>query len=151
MIDMNEVGAFPSFDPSGNFTVRIGLYLPGIRAVDGFSVVVRIIHTDDRFNPAVPTTDCPLHWVDGHPLDLWSITESIVAAPAPSHYGQEGTYLYRFQLLWAAPGSGAASQILALWFTDPLRSRNRDRRALGVHPCSRPFSLRMVGRQLQDT
>src|SRR6266699_1772693 len=129
MIDMNEVGAFPSFDPSGNFTVRIGLYLPGIRAVDGFSVVVRIIHTDDRFNPAVPTTDCPLHWVDGHPLDLWSITESIVAAP----------------------GSGAASQILALWFTDPLRSRNRDRRALGVHPCSRPFSLRMVGRQLQDT
>ena len=120
MIDMNEVGAFPSFDPSGNFTVRIGLYLPGIRAVDGFSVVVRIIHTDDRFNPAVPTTDCPLHWVDGHPLDLWSITESIVAAPAPSHYGQEGTYLYRFQLLWAAPGSGAASQILALWFTDPF-------------------------------
>src|SRR5206468_11281257 len=120
MIDMNEVGAFPSFDPSGNFTVRIGLYLPGISAVDGFSVVVRIIHTDDRFNPAVPTTDCPLHWVDGHPLDLWSITESIVAAPAPSHYGQEGTYLYRFQLLWAAPGSGAASQILALWFTDPF-------------------------------
>src|SRR5215472_7321708 len=120
MIDMNEVGAFPSLDGSGNFTFRIGLYLPGVRAADGFSVVVRIIHTDDRFDPAVPPTDFPLDWVNGHPLDLWSISESIVAAPAPSHYGQEGTYLYRFQLLWARPGSAAAPQVLALWFTDPF-------------------------------
>jgi hypothetical protein len=43
MINMNEVGAFPSRDPSGNFTVRIGLYLPGIHATDGFSVVVRVV------------------------------------------------------------------------------------------------------------
>src|SRR5947208_16175003 len=101
MIDMNEAGAFPSLDPSGNFTVRLGLYLPGIRAVDGFSVVVRSIHTDHRFNPAVPTTDCPLHWVDGHPLNLWSITESIVAEPAPCLYRKEGTYLCSSQLLEA--------------------------------------------------
>jgi len=120
MINMNEVGAFPSLDPSGNFTVRFGLYLPGIHATDGFSVVVRIIHKDDRFNPVVPTTDFLLDWVNGHSLDLWSTTRPITAAPSPSHFGQEGTYLYRFQLLWAAPGSGATPQVLVPWFTDPF-------------------------------
>jgi 1,4-alpha-glucan branching enzyme len=120
MINMNEVGAFPSLDPSGSFTVRFGLYLPGIHATDGFSIVVRVIHTGDRFNPAVHTTDFPLTWVSTHPLDLWSATTSIASAPAPSHFGQEGTYLYRFQLLWAAPGSGATPRVLVLWFTDPF-------------------------------
>ncbi len=120
MINMNEVGAFPSVDPSGNFTVRFGLYLPGIHATDGFSVVVRVINTSDRFNPVVHTTDFPLTWVSGHALDLWSASITIASAVAPSHFGQEGTYLYRFQLLWAAPGSGATPQVLVLWFTDPF-------------------------------
>ena len=99
MINMKEVGAFPSVAPSGTFGVHVGLYLPGIHASDGFSVVVRIIHTNDRFNPVVRTTDFPLTWVSGHSLDLWSATISITAAAAPSHFGQEGTYLYRFELL----------------------------------------------------
>jgi 1,4-alpha-glucan branching enzyme len=120
MINLSEVGAFPSLDASGNFTVRFGLYLPGIHATDGFSVVVRIIHKDDRFNPLVPTTNFPLDWVNGHPLDLWSTSMSITAAAAPSHFGKEGFYLYRFQLLWAAPGSGATPQVLVFWFTDPF-------------------------------
>lgn len=120
MINMNEVGALPSLDPAGFFTVRFGLYLPGIRATDGFHIVVRIIHKDDRFNPAVATTDFSLEWVNGHPLDLWSTTKSIMVAPAPSHFGREGIYLYRFQLLWASPGSGNTPQVLALWFTDPF-------------------------------
>jgi len=120
MINLNEVGAFPSLDSSGNFSVRFGLYLPGIHATDGFSVVVRVIHTSDRFNPVVQPTNFPLTWVSGHTLDFWSATIPIAAAAAPSHFGQEGTYLYRFQLLWAAPGSGAAPQVLVLWFTDPF-------------------------------
>jgi maltooligosyltrehalose trehalohydrolase len=120
MIDLNEVGSFPSSDATGNFSVRIGLYLPGIRAVDGFDVVVRLIHDEDRFSPAVPTTNFHLGWVNGHPLDLWTLTVPVAAAAAPSHFGQEGLYLYRFQLLWAAPGSGASPQVLTLWFTDPF-------------------------------
>jgi maltooligosyltrehalose trehalohydrolase len=120
MINMNEVGALPSVDPSGNFTVRFGLYLPGIHAADGFSVIVRIIHTADRFNPNVKTTDFFLDFAGGHPLDLWSKTLPIPSAAPPSHFGQEGTYLYRFELLWAAPGSGASPQVLVLWFTDPF-------------------------------
>ena len=120
MINLNEVGAFPSLDASGNFQVRFGLYLPGVRSTDGFSVVVRVIHESDRFNPAVPTTNFPLSWASGSALDLWSATVPITAAAAPSHFGQEGTYLYRFQLFWAAPGSGRTPQLLVLWFTDPF-------------------------------
>ena len=119
MIDLNEVGAFPSVDAAGNFNVRVGLYLPGIRASDGFDVVVRIIHTDDRFNPTVQTTDFHLDWVNGHPLDLWTKSLPIQAAPLPSHFGQDGAYLYRYQLWWTSPGA-AAPQLVTLWFTDPF-------------------------------
>jgi maltooligosyltrehalose trehalohydrolase len=120
MINLNEVGAFPSLNASGHFTVRFGLYLPGVRSADGFSVVVRVIHESDRFNPAVSTTNFPVNWTSGSALDLWSANVPILAAGAPSHFGQEGTYLYRFQLSWAAPGSGATPQVLVLWFTDPF-------------------------------
>jgi maltooligosyltrehalose trehalohydrolase len=118
MIDLNEVGAFPSVAASGDFTARIGLYLPGIRGTDGFDVVVRIIHSDDRFNPDVLTQDFHLGWVNGHPLDLWTATLPIASAASPSHFGQEGTYLYRFQLLWTPPAG--SPQLLTLWFTDPF-------------------------------
>ena len=120
MIDLTEVGAFPSLDPAGNFAVRFGLYLPGIRKTDGFIVKVRVIHEADRFNPAVPTTDFELDWVAGHALDLWALSQTITPAPAPSHFGTEGTYLFRFQLLWAPAGSAVAPRIITLWFTDPF-------------------------------
>ena len=55
LIDLNEVAASATLDAAGNAELRVGIYLPGIRASDGFSVVVRVIHTDDRFDPAVPT------------------------------------------------------------------------------------------------
>jgi maltooligosyltrehalose trehalohydrolase len=120
MINLNEVGAFPAVDATGNFSVRFGLYLPGIGKTDGFAVVVRVIHKDDRFNPAVPTSDFPLNWVSGHPLDLWTLNQPIVPAAAPSNFGKPGAYLYRFQLLWAVPGSLAPPQVVSLWFTDPF-------------------------------
>jgi maltooligosyltrehalose trehalohydrolase len=120
MIDLNEVGAFPSVDSAGRFSVRLGLYLPGIRGSDGFIVRVRIIHEDDRFNPLILTTNFDLTWTSGHPLDLWSFASPITTASPPSSFGQAGTYLYRFQLLWAAPGSGETPQVVTLWFTDPF-------------------------------
>lgn len=51
MINLSEVGAFPSVVPGG-FQIKFGIYLPGIRAADGFDVVVRVIHSADRFNPS---------------------------------------------------------------------------------------------------
>jgi len=116
MINLSEVGAFASSTPRG-FAIRFGLYLPGIRGTDGFDVVVRVIHRDDRFDPAVPTQDFPLTWNEGHPLDLWSATAPVTAV-AGTHFGSEGIYLYRFQLWWTP--AGGTRQLITRWFTDPF-------------------------------
>jgi maltooligosyltrehalose trehalohydrolase len=116
MINLTEVGAFPSTTPGG-FQIRFGVYLPGIRSTDGFDAVVRIIHRNDRFNPAIPTQDSHLTWNAGHPLDLWSSTVAVNPIPATS-YGAEGLYLYRFQLWWTP--SGGTRQLVTRWFTDPF-------------------------------
>lgn len=117
MIDLSAVGAFPSYDANGNAQIRFGLYLPGIRQQDGFSVVVRIIHSADRFNPLVKTQDEELTWVQGSDLDLWSTTVTL-ANDAASHSGTEGEYLYRYQLWWT-PEEGP-SQLITSWFPDPF-------------------------------
>jgi maltooligosyltrehalose trehalohydrolase len=116
VINLSEVGAFPSSTPAG-FQIGFGLYLPGIRAADGFSVVVRVIHSDDRFDPAVPPQDFPLTWDSSHPLDLWSGSVS-VAPIAGTHFGSPGIYLYRFQLWWTP--AGGPRQLITRWFTDPF-------------------------------
>jgi maltooligosyltrehalose trehalohydrolase len=116
MISLSEVGAFPSV-AAGGFQVRFGVYLPHIRATDGFEVVVRLIHSDDRFNPAVQPVDTPLSWNSGHPLDLWSATTS-VSVRAGTNFGKEGVYLYRYQLWWTPPGG--SRQLITRWFTDPF-------------------------------
>lgn len=117
MIDLNEVGAFPSFGANGDAQIRFGLYLPGIRSSDGFSVVVRIIHAADRFNPLVRTQDEKLTWVTGTNLDLWTANVTLASGGA-SHSGEEGEYLYRYQLWWT---DGAGPRILVTnWFPDPF-------------------------------
>lgn len=116
-IDLKEVGAHPSLTAPNNFSVRIGLYLPGIRSTDGFQVVVRIVHKDDRFNQAVAPQDFDLDWVQGSALDHW--TKNIPIRPvADTRFGSEGVYLYRFQL-WFTPPEGNR-QLVTLWFTDPF-------------------------------
>jgi maltooligosyltrehalose trehalohydrolase len=117
VINLDEVGAFGSLDSSGNFRVRFGLYLPGIRSADGFEVIVRIIHRDDRFDPKVSPQDFSLTWNNGHPLDLWTRDLTIQVLPG-THFGQEGIYLYRYQLWWTPPGG--SRQLLTRWFTDPF-------------------------------
>jgi 1,4-alpha-glucan branching enzyme len=119
MIDLTEVGAFPSYDATGNAQIRLGLYLPGIRATDGFSVVVRIIHSADRFNVAVQTQNQNLTWTAGSALDLWSATVTL-ANDGTSHSGSDGEYLYRYQLWWTP--AGGSSQLVTLWFPDPFAS-----------------------------
>jgi maltooligosyltrehalose trehalohydrolase len=116
MIDVSEVGALPSF--TGNaFQIRFGVYLPGIRSSDGFDVVVRVIHRDDRFNLGVQPQDSHLVWNAGHPLDLWSATVPVPPL-AGTHFGDEGLYLYRFQLWWTP--AGGTRQLITRWFTDPF-------------------------------
>ena len=116
MIDVSEVGAFPSFTGSA-FQIRFGVYLPGIRASDGFDVVVRVIPQVDRFDINVQPEDSHLTWDASHPLDLWSATVPIQPA-AGTHFGDEGLYLYRFQLWWTP--AGGSRQLITRWFTDPF-------------------------------
>ena len=111
MINLAEVGAFPVV-AAGSFQVRFGLYLPGIRGQDGFEVVVKLIHRDDRFTPQIQTQNTGLTWQQGHPLDLWTATAAINPV-AGTNFGREGTYLYRYQLLWHG-------QVVTLWFCDPF-------------------------------
>lgn len=116
MIDLSEVGAFPSIVPGG-FQIRFGLYLPGIRDADRFEVLVRVIHKDDRFNPVIQPRDFPLKWNAGHPLDLWSATVPVQSV-AGTNFGNDGLYLYRFQLWWTPPAG--TRQLITRWFTDPF-------------------------------
>jgi 1,4-alpha-glucan branching enzyme len=118
MIDLREVGAFPSPAPDGPFSVAFGLYLPGITPSEGYQAVVRIIHRDDRFDPAIAPRDFDLQHQAGHPLDLWRASVPL-GAVAGTNFGKTGTYLYRYQLL-RADGSQAPRSVVTLWFTDPF-------------------------------
>jgi maltooligosyltrehalose trehalohydrolase len=113
-IDRSEVGVHTS-----GTTARFGVYLPGVRDADGFSVVVRIIHIADQFVPEIPSVPLPLAFDATHALGLWSRTVDLatVAAPAGSHFGTAGQYLYRFEL----QRNGA---VITRVFLDPFATEN---------------------------
>ena len=94
-INLAEIGASCSVDAGGTLQIKFGLYLPGIRAIDGFGVVIRVIHDADRFDPAVRTRDVAMAWTAGSTLDLWIATTTLTPDPS-SHYGQDGLYLTRW-------------------------------------------------------
>jgi len=112
MINLNEVGAAPERDAAGNWQVTFGIYLPGITFNKGYALKVRIIHEEDQFMRGIEPKDIFLNWVNGSALDLWEITVPLAAEPA-SHFGQTGTYLYRFQLL-------RGGREVTFWFSDPF-------------------------------
>ena len=136
-IDLAEVGASCAVDPSGVLQIKFGLYLPGIRKSDGFGVVVRVIHDADRFDPGVPPVDVGMEWVAGSELDLWTATATL-SPISNSHYGQDGLYLYRFQLFWT-PVSGA-KQLITKWFPDPF-AHETDLGMLSAVTCARQAAL----------
>lgn len=74
MIDLSEVGAPVTIDGASNYSLRFGIYLPGVRSSDGFKLLVRIIHQADRSNPLANTADVDLVWQPGTQLDLWTAT-----------------------------------------------------------------------------
>lgn len=104
MLNFADAGAFPSFDLAGNAQIHFGLYLPGIRQSDGFSVTVRTIHREDRFDPSVATQNADLAWTTGTAVDFWSATVQL-ANPASARSGGEGEYLYRFELWHSKDGN----------------------------------------------
>lgn len=112
MINLKEVGAVPQRDAAGNWQVRFGIYLPAITFNKGYAVKVRVIHEADQFIRDVEPKDIFLDWVNGSTHDLWEFTAPLILDPA-SHFGQAGTYLYRFQLL-------RDNSEVTFWFADPF-------------------------------
>jgi maltooligosyltrehalose trehalohydrolase len=138
MINLNEVGAFPTLTAPRQFSVRLGLYLPGIQSTANFTVLARVIHETDRFDPAVPAATYPLAWQAGSALDLWTATIPLTPAPG-AHLGQPGLHLYRFELWWT-PAGGSAQSITS-WITDPFAREAEIGRmsAFFLDPNAQPF------------
>ncbi|HEY6227947.1 MAG TPA: alpha-amylase family glycosyl hydrolase, partial [Verrucomicrobiae bacterium] len=112
MINLDEVGAFPKRDATGNWQVRFGIYLPGITFNKGYAVKVRVIHDEDQFVRGIEPKEFFFNWQNGSPNDLWNVTIPLTKDPA-SHFGDAGIYLYRFQLL-------RGNDEITFWFADPF-------------------------------
>lgn len=111
-IDLDEVGAKATKGAAGHWQVHFGLYLPGITFDKGYHVQVRVIHERDQFVRGVEPKRFNLSWHNGSPLDLWDTTVDLTP-DADGNFGEEGTYLYRFQLL-------RGTEIVTFWFADPF-------------------------------
>src|SRR5919197_5277242 len=113
-INRDEVGVHVN-----GTTIDIGVYLPGVTAQDGFSVVVRLIHALDRFVPEIPSVPLPLTFDANHALGLWKLSVDLatIARPSGSHMGTNGQYFYRFELR-------RNNQTITRVFLDPFATEN---------------------------
>jgi 1,4-alpha-glucan branching enzyme len=111
-INLSEVGVSLRQDGAGQWFADVGIYLPGITYNKGYRVKLRIIHEADQFVRGIEPKDFYLSWINGSPLDRWTASVPLATDPA-SHFGQNGTYLYRFQLL-------RGSHEVTFWFSDPF-------------------------------
>ena len=138
MINLQEVGAFPSLVSATTFSVRLGLYLPGIRSTAGFEVLARIIHAGDRFDPNVPAATFSLAWQAASALDLWTATIPLTPVTG-THFGLPGLHLYRFELWWTSPAG--ARTCACSWITDPFaREAEIGRMSAFLDPNAAPFN-----------
>ncbi len=121
MINLSEVGASAGAPTAAGVDVTFGVYLPGITDVDGFRVYALVLHSDNRFDPAVQPMPFPLDYTGG-PNGLW--TKKVTITPrAGTSFGLPGRYLYRYQL--QRQMADGTSHVVTLWFTDPF-ARNTD-------------------------
>ena len=139
MIDLSEVGAFPAATAPNQFSVRFGIYLPGIHSSDGLEVIARVIHSDDRFDPSILPINFSLQWQNGHPLDLWTVTVPLVPV-AGTHIGLAGMHLYRCELWWTPVGG--TRQRVSPWITDPFARAAEigNMAAFDLDPAPAPFA-----------
>jgi 1,4-alpha-glucan branching enzyme len=113
-ISLDQVGAHATRQPAGRWTVRFGIYLPGITFDKGYRLKLRVIHEADQFIRGIEPKDYWMHWDKASALDLWFVELELAADGTPSHFGGEGRYLYRYQLL------GPDGRAVAFWFSDPF-------------------------------
>jgi maltooligosyltrehalose trehalohydrolase len=111
MINLSEVGAFPTAPTPSGVNVHFGIYLPGISPADGYSVVARVIHKVDRLTQNILPQNFPLNYIAG-PYDLWAF-DALIQPQSGTSFGLPGTYLYRYQL-WQN------NVVMIDWFTDPF-------------------------------
>lgn len=102
---------------AGGGSVTFGVYFPWVRASDGNQLFVKIIHEADQFIQSISPLEFPLadSAVDPNYGDYWTGTVPIsaAAAPAGSHWGQPGKYVYRFRI--QNPNVGSVD-----WIIDPF-------------------------------
>jgi maltooligosyltrehalose trehalohydrolase len=124
LINLSDVGAVASPPTAAGVEVCFGIYLPGIDPEDGYEVLARVIHKDDRFVPGIAPMDFPLQLLNRDESNLWQARVTIPVVPA-TRFGQPGIYLYRYQLLRKSPG-GSDRKVVTRWFTDPFARRTDD-------------------------
>lgn len=111
--DSTEVGASWKRKDDGEY-LYFGLFLPGIRYVDGYEVKVRIIHEEDSHTEGIEPKDFYLNWNHDSRYDLWNLE---IRLPEPvnhlGNFGKPGKYWYRFQLL-------KHKTEIVDWFSDPF-------------------------------
>lgn len=115
MIDFDVVGAHVDVGGPGPVSVTFGIYLPSITWTKGYRVKVLVIHEHDQFIRDVPPREFYLEWVEGSENDLWQTTVELTGGPL--HFGDEGSYVYRYQLLREVAG---AELVVVQWFADPF-------------------------------
>jgi 1,4-alpha-glucan branching enzyme len=118
MITLADVGAVATQPTTSGVQMKVGIYLPGLDPSSGFEVWVRVIHQQDRFDPTIQPLDAPLTPVAATEFNLWR-ADLTIPPMAGTHFGQPGTYLYRYQLRQTLAGM-ATSQVIVPWFTDPF-------------------------------
>lgn len=111
-ISLPDSGASVTRDLAGHWQLHIGLYLPGITYWDGYRVQVRVIHEEDQFVRGIEPKTFHLSWHDDSEFSLWDAAIDLTAHN-DGNFGQEGTYLYRFQLLHH-------DRVVTYWFSDPF-------------------------------
>jgi hypothetical protein len=62
MINLAEVGATPSKDPGGNWSVSFGIYLSGITLNKGYRLEVRVIHELVQLIRGIEPKEFFLNW-----------------------------------------------------------------------------------------
>ncbi len=117
MINLHEVGAHALTISEHGIEVQFGIYLPDIHAKDGYEVHVLVLPKADHFNAEITPRQYTLQQVDGSENNLWQGRFQIKPEEG-THFGQPGTYLYRYQLFQDV--GEETKKIIVRWFTDPF-------------------------------
>jgi 1,4-alpha-glucan branching enzyme len=134
MIDLSALGARTRRAAEGTWEASFGILLPGISFPKGYRLKARVVHERDQYVRGIEPKDFWLSWVAGSEHDRWEATVPLADDPG-SHFGDAGTYLYRYQLL-------RGDETVALWFADPFGGAvgTGTVSAFDVDPAAAPFA-----------